>query len=467
MSESKVAHVSSVFRLNEISRATNVVSDPAQLTEYAIGDLLPACIARPESGREVADIVKFAASEKLAIVPCGARTKLAMGGPPRQYDVAVDMTSLDHILAYDPGDLTLSVEPGVRLAKLADVLAEHRQFLPLTVPFWNRTTVGGTIASGVDSPLRQFYGTVRDYVLGMEFVTGDGAIAKSGGRVVKNVAGYDLHKLMIGASGTLGVIAKINLRTFPTLAEMRAFVACCDTAEQALEIRRRLAGSVLRPVTMEILSPGAAELLSSEIAVRIEPGNLPRDLVSDKKWIFVSSCAGGAKALARCEREFRQMADEAGAVSASIWENQYALFAGLIREFVPIALQSSPSTTIVKVSVLPARVREMLAAIANTAEASGIQWAAMVRGLGVAYVALLPTTLDQENLRRVVEATETILRECERLGGNASIPWCPEEWKASLKIWGQARDDFEQMKKLKAVFDPHGIFAPGRFVGGS
>ncbi len=124
-----------------------------------------------------------------------------MGAAPRQYDLALDLTRLDRVIAYDPGDMTLSVEPGIPLRRIESALAEHRQFLPLVVPFMDRATVGGTIASGVDSPLRQFYGTARDYVLGIEFVTGDGASAKSGGRVVKNVSGYDLHKLMIGALG--------------------------------------------------------------------------------------------------------------------------------------------------------------------------------------------------------------------------------------------------------------------------
>ena len=114
-----------------------------------------------------------------------------MGLAPERYDLAIDMTRLDRVVAYDPGDLTLGVEAGCGLAKLQSALAEHRQFLPLAVPCFGQTTVGGTIATGVDSPLRQLFGTARDYILGMEFVTGEGVAAKSGGRVVKNVTGYD------------------------------------------------------------------------------------------------------------------------------------------------------------------------------------------------------------------------------------------------------------------------------------
>ncbi len=209
--------------------------------------------------------MKFAAAEKLAIVATGARTKLNIGLPPRQYDVALDMTRLDRIISYDPGDLTLSVEAGIPLRKLQSALSEHRQFLPLAVPFMNRATVGGTIASGIDSPLRQLYGTARDYVLGMEFVTGDGIPAKSGGRVVKNVTGYDIHKLMIGALGTLGVITKINFRTFPQPHSSRGFVALFSTSAQAVDMRHLIAQSPLRPLTIELFSPGVADLFSSEV----------------------------------------------------------------------------------------------------------------------------------------------------------------------------------------------------------
>ena len=202
-------------RLGDIAGNANVVSDPTQLGDYAIGGKTPGAVVRPGSAAEVAGIVKFAAAEKLAIVACGARTKLDMGFAPTRYDLALDMTRMDRVVAYDPGDLTLSVEAGVRLHSLGQTLAEHRQFLPLAVPFLTQTTIGGLIASGVDSPLRQFYGTARDFLLGIEFVTGDGVAAKSGGRVVKNVTGYDIHKLMIGSLGTLGVITRVNFKTFP------------------------------------------------------------------------------------------------------------------------------------------------------------------------------------------------------------------------------------------------------------
>ena len=123
------------------------------------------------------------------------------------------------MLAYDPKDLTLGVEPGVRVEDLLRALAEEKQFLPLAVPFADRATIGGVAAANSSSPLRHAYGGARDFCLGMEFVTGEGTPAKSGGRVVKNVTGYDLHKLLIGSLGTLAVITRVNFRTFPSAAD--------------------------------------------------------------------------------------------------------------------------------------------------------------------------------------------------------------------------------------------------------
>ena len=143
-----------------------------------------------------------------------------------------------------------------------------------------KSTAGGAIASGVDTPLRQMYGTARDYVLGMEFVTGEGVAAKSGGRVVKNVTGYDMHKLMIGALGTLGVITKINFRTFPVPISTRGFVAAFRNAERALELRHRIARSPLTPVGARNSQPAGRALLASEAASQIVPEPLPADVLS-------------------------------------------------------------------------------------------------------------------------------------------------------------------------------------------
>lgn len=452
-------------RLAEIVGEANLAANPTELADYAIGALRPSAAVRPGSADETAELVRFAAAEKLGVVACGARTKLDMGLPPRKYDLAIDMTRLDRVVAYDPDDLTLSVEPGISLQGLSAVVAERGQFLPLEVPFFSRATVGGTIASAMDSPLRQLYGTARDFVLGMEFVTGDGTMAKSGGRVVKNVTGYDLHKLMIGAFGTLGVITKINFRTFPLPRQTRAFVANFDSAGRALDLRTRVSQSPLKPMTTEIFSPGAADLFYSDAAVRIE-SNVPPNLLTRSTWAFTCGFAGTDKVLSRYEGALRTMAAASGAANVSLLAGEQLRAAfGRKREFVSIALESSPATVVIKASVVPSRIVEVLKETESAANNESMRCAVMARGVGVIYAALLPEAGTEETRDRVARIAGRIQAACEKVGGHATIPWCRSEWKPALQIWGPQRG-LEQMRKLKSVFDPRGILSPGRFVGG-
>jgi glycolate oxidase FAD binding subunit len=445
---------------------------PAQrLADYAVDGVAPSAALQPSSTEEIVEIVKFAAAEGLAIVPCGSRTKLAIGFAPRRYDLALDLSRLNRVVAYDPGDLTLSVEPGVSICGLQASLNEQGQFLPLGAPFAARATVGGTIAAGVDGPLRQFYGTARDFVLGVEFVTGDGVAGKSGGRVVKNVTGYDLHKLMIGSLGTLGILTRINFRTFPAPQSLRGFVAQFSVAEDAARFRDKVAGSALRPLTFEILSPGVAALFESDEAARIEQSPLPEGIFARDAWSVSAGFAGNGDVLDRCEREFRAMAEGAGATGFAMRgtdsaAGELAGAFGRTREFIPIALASAAACTIVKISVLPEHLEHALAAAKHAAEDHSLAWAAMARGVGVIYVALLASKSDEHSAHCVASAAGRLQDDCARIGGHATIPWCPSEWKTTLKIWGAERDDFALMRKVKSVFDPRGILAPGRFAGG-
>jgi len=451
-------------RLNEIVGAGNVASDFAQLASYEIDRRLPAAAVRPASSEEVAEIVKFAAAEKLALVATGARTKLGIGYAPTRYDLALDMARINKVIAYDPGDLTLSVEAGVPFAKLAQLLAEHHQFLPLAVPFAARTTVGGAIASGVDSPLRQFYGTARDFLLGMEFVTGEGVAAKSGGRVVKNVTGYDIHKLMIGALGTLGVITRVNFKTFPMPLGSRGFVARFANAESAVDMRQRIAQSALTPLTLEILSPLVAELFDSDAASRYERAPMPPNVLSSSEWALSTGYAGNDGALDRIAKDLQRMAEQSGATGFTVLAENLPPAWTRKCEFIPIALASSPATTIVKISVLHTHMKDALAASSQAAETNDLRWAAMARGLGIIYFAVLPSEHSDEHRQRVANATTAIQEACAKLAGHATIPWAPAEWKGALQIWGPQRPDFPQMQKVKAVFDPQNILSPGRFA---
>jgi glycolate dehydrogenase FAD-binding subunit len=444
-----------------------VISDPTAVATYQIDDLTPTVVLRPDAVEQIPEIIKLAAAEKLAVVATGGRTKLNIGLPPAKYDVALDMSALNKIIAYDPGDLTLSVEAGIPLRQISRALAQHGQFLPLAVPFLERTTIGGTIASGVDGPLRQLYGTARDYLLGMEFVTGEGVAAKSGGRVVKNVTGYDIHKLMIGALGTLGVMTRLNFKTFPLPAATRGFVARFPTAAQACEMRNRIAGSPLSPLTLDILSPQVAGLFSAAAPPsKFEPEPLPPNVLSNSEWTVTTGYCGHDEVLTRYEAGLRQIAADCGTTAVTILAENLAPAWARKREFIPIALASSPATTIIKISVLPSRLKDVLAAAQAAAEANSLSWTSLARGVGIVYFALLPSDQNSDSFARVRKATTAIQQAAAKLEANSTIPWCPTPWKKDLHIWGPEPRNVSQMQKLKNVFDPHKVLSPGRFVGG-
>ncbi len=449
-------------RINDIVGAQNVISDPQSLAAYSVDGVTPQIAARPASAQEVSELIKFATTENLAIIPTGARTKLNIGMPPARYDLALDMTRLDRVISYDPGDLTLSVEPGIPLPRLSAALAKHNQFLPLAVPFSDRATISGTLSSGVDSPLRQLYGTARDFVLGMEFVSGEGALTKSGGRVVKNVSGYDLHKLFLGSIGSLGIITRINFKTFPLPSSQRGFVASFASLEDALAMRQKISASPITPATLEILSPEMAALLlpspdASPALSSLRP--------SASEWLLLTAIFGSNTVLDRCSNELQRMADQSTAKKTTLLfgSEQEAVWFHLC-EALRLIIQSSLASIILKITTLPSQLGELFQFLTAESARYSIRTAALIRGTGAVYWALLPDSPEAAKEKAAVR--QEILPAGERRNFRASIVACPLEFKSELSVWGPSRDDFILMQRLKRTFDPHNIFAPGRFVGG-
>jgi hypothetical protein len=250
-------------------------------------------------------------------------------------------------------------------------------------------------------------------------------------------------------------------------AASRAFVATFQTVERACGMRNRLSQSPLAPMTVELFSPGVADLFSSEAASRIEPNPMPENVISGTRWSFTTGFAGNENTLKRYETDLRKMAEECGAVDVAILgSSQIGPAFARKREFVPIALSSSPAATILKICVVPIKMSEALKAAGQAAETNHLPWVAMARGVGVIYFALLPKERNDETKRQSAQVSNQIFAACAALGGHAAIPWCPAEWKDVLKVWGLDRPDFAQMQKLKTVFDPLAMLSPGRFVGG-
>jgi glycolate oxidase FAD binding subunit len=467
--------------LESIVGASRFLTDRALCAAYAVDETIPAAVAKPDSAEAVVELIRFATLDKLAVVPCGNRTKLAIGMPPSRYDIALDMTALNKIAHYDPGDLTLSVDAGLPLAKLNAALFEHNQFLPLLVPWYFRSTIGGTIASGMDSPLRQFYGTARDFLIGAEFVDGTGKLCKSGGRVVKNVSGYDIHKLLIGSLGTLAIITRLNFRTFPSPLASRGFLASFPSAEGALGLRRAINESSLTPLTLDIVSPELAQLFAArtpqtpEVSIFAGENHASSPTLLQpigswfhpREWQLCAAFAGTPEVLARYEHDLTHFANSSNATSTKILDDaaRPSLW-GRLRETLSMLLEASPATLIFKISILPRHHAPIFASLRKVADAAGLPHAFVARAGGTIYFALLPAASDEDTSARLSPCIAQIFDLISASGGRASLLFAPPSIKRSTNVWGSSGSDLALMRRLKSAFDPQNVFSPSRFVGG-
>jgi len=235
---------------------------PETLTIDSFG---PLPMERPASVADLCALVSRTRAAGQGLYPLGGRTALAHGRAPIKPGVACDLTALADVIDYPARDMTVTVRAGLTLAALQAELAKEGQWLPIDVPHPERATLGGMVAVNASGPRRYGYGTLRDYVIGISFVTDDAVEVKAGGRVVKNVAGYDLMKLQIGALGTLGVITQLTLKVKPK-PEARAAVCFGCASVSIANVLDVLAGSRTRPVAVEALNPVAARAACLPVA---------------------------------------------------------------------------------------------------------------------------------------------------------------------------------------------------------
>jgi glycolate oxidase FAD binding subunit len=450
-------------RLESVAGADRVGGSPEMCTNYAVDGVVPSAVVTPASADEVAEIVRFAKSENLALIPCGKRTKLGIGMTPARYDFALDTTELNNIAYYDPDDLTLSVDAGVGLAELAQILSKKNQFVPLDVPFFDECTAGGTIASGIGSALRYSHGSARDFLLGAEFVNGAGALTKSGGRVVKNVTGYDLHKLLIGSLGTLAVITRLNFRTFPSAQRYRQLVATFSSVESIVKFKAAIAKSPLTPSSFQILAPEAAqrlaefkENLDSPLPTWFQPAH----------WHVCVGFEGTEAVLGRYSSDLVKNAEQSGAASHHLLEKSAGQsLGGALRELPKLLSRSSRAATIFKIDTLPAFPADVLF-LRELAERLAIPCVIFANLPGPLYFALQPKALDDGAIAALAQIAASVFEYAASHDGQASGLFFPPQLKRFVNVWGPARKDAELMRRVKTAFDPQNIFAPGRFVSG-
>lgn len=455
-------------RLDSAVGASHVSADPAVCSQYAVDEIIPSTVVKPTSAEQVAEIVRFAALEKLALIPCGHCTKLEIGMPPSRYDIALDMTDLHQIVHYDPGDLTVSVDAGANFNDLAAPLYKQKQFLPLSVPFYFESTIAGIIASGVDSSLRHSHGTARDFLIGAEFVDGTGRLCKSGGRVVKNVTGYDLHKLLIGSLGTLAVITRLNFRTFPAAPASRGFVISFPNHEDAFSFSNLVERSPVRPASVDLVSSALMQLFLEAVKNSAEaPAPTLQAEFPANSWHLCVSVEGTSEVCERASREFAQFAASSRAKPAqfvTLNESEAADLWHYLGQSVPLVLEAFPSAAILKISTLPRRLVPLLDQLHIVANQASLPCAVLARACGVLYFALLPDSDGPATLQSLTEAASRIFSLCASEDASASLPWCATGLKRGVNIWGPPRPDYSLMRRLKSAFDPQNIFAPGRFL---
>ena len=450
-------------RLSEAIGAKRVIDAAEELAAYEVDGLIPQVIVRPGSAEEAAETVRFAVTEKVALLPLGSRSKCEMGMAPTRYDIALDMTGLREVAHYDAGDLTLSVDAGIPLRELDSFLKRHGQFLPLAVPCFESTTAGGAIASGIDSSLRMQYGSARDFLIGAEFVDGTAQRCKSGGRVVKNVTGYDLHKLLIGSLGTLGVITRLNFRTFPLAAASGGHAASFAHGESALAFRKNVEKAGLPLADLEVLSPEVTRIIRA-ILKKTEVG-VPAVLESEE-WLVYSTYEGNEAVVGRISRDLERLGAGAGATHQEIL-NAAAdeALGGMLRESYEWLRWASPVVALCRVA-LPEVNAEVLKELSSLAAAVSLRSAVLVRAAGIIYFAASAEDESGAAISSLLKIVAGVRSVASSRQGHASLLHGPTAIKAKVSGLGPGGTDFALQQRVKVAFDPSGVFAPGRMVGG-
>jgi len=450
-------------RLADIIGAHNVICAAEELAAHSVDGSLPQVLAGPTSAQQVAEIVRFALSEKLAIQAFGSRSKCDMGMPPLRCDISIDMTHLREVAHYDAGDLTLSVDAGLPLRELADLLERHGQFLPLAVPCFESTTAGGAVVSGIDSALRQQYGPVRDFLIGAEFVDGTGQLCRSGGRVVKNVTGYDLHKMLIGSLGTLGIVTRVNFRTFPLPTASGACLAVFADLQRAIAFRAAIGLKGFPLTDLEVLSPGTVEILRA-ILQRTDAD--VSSLLTSGAWCVYCSFDGNDSVVARVGQELALGAESTNAKGcASLPKSTDEPIGGMLREAYEWLRWAAPATVLHRIA-LPQFEPGILAELERFATARGLRSCLLIRAAGILYFAVFAETDDENAWTALASVALNVSKLARANRGYSVMLHAPVAVKTHVASARAPLTDEALQQRLKKAFDPANIFAPGRIVGG-
>jgi glycolate oxidase FAD binding subunit len=395
----------------------------------AIRNDKPSYWLAPSTVEDLSQIVSHAAQMKSPMLLCGNSSKLGWGGLVKQADFVLSTQKLNRILDHAIADLTVTVEAGVKLSDLQAFLKPHRQFLPIDPSYPEQATIGGIVATADSGSWRQRYGGIRDLVLGCSIVRWDGKIAKAGGKVVKNVAGYDLMKLFTGSYGTLGVLTQVTFRLYPLPETSKTLLLTGDA--QALS-------QACQDLLKSGLAPTSADVLSINLMRSLELGNNLGLLVRFQNI---------AESVTEQVNQLQALGQKLGlSIAEFTAESEASLWQSLKNQMMP---NFNPDLVTCKIGIMSNQIVNFLQ------ESPGLAQIHLASGLGR---LVLETDSDINQLSKMRST-------CERDRGFLTILEAPKNIKAKHEPWGYQGNALDLMKSLKTKFDPYNLFNPGLFIG--
>lgn len=389
------------------------------LEQFALHDVQPGRVVEPTTAHEAASILREATEKEWRVECAGAGTQV-FGNRRTRADVVISTRKLTKIVEYDAADLVIGAQAGMTLHDVQRQTRRNAQFLALDPPANKHSTIGGMIATARSGPGRYAYGTPRDHVLGLEVVTGDGRVLNIGGRVVKNVAGYDLVRLFVGSAGTLGLITSAYLRLRPIPQVEETVLINTPAAQPLLDLTQMIVDTHLEATALELAGPG---LIGND-------------------WSLLIRLSGNKEAVADARSRL--------GAKAFLLDGQEA--------FDQLANAELQATTIVRLADLPSRLNETMQLAKRLQDKSG---ARMVAHAGDGIVRVLIGDGDVETIAFAIGEARRMLKIS---GGTVVVASRNAEMMRRVDAFGSAAPTLPLMTKLKQVFDPGSVLAPGRFV---
>ncbi len=440
--------------LREIAGEDGLLIDPARLEAAAVDGLLPRAIIRPETQEQAAAFLKYASTNGLKVAIRGGGTKTSLGNPIAALDLVLSTERLNAVLEYSPADLMIGVQAGANLQKIQSQLELNGQFLPVEAALSSRATIGGAVAANTSGPARLHYGPARDWLIGVRFVLSEGMIAHSGGRVVKNVAGYDMMKVFIGSLGTLGLILDMNFKLMPLPRASSTLIAAFKDEKAACETALKIIDAGLFPTSLTVLDNRTAKTLGldapeNNVLLLTEVRNTA---LAVERQVHDVEALGNQNGSTRFER-IDERADQ-----KQIWRNitDFAFDDKLNK------LDLEKSFTL-KVGVLPADS----ATILEVARRSAAKHEVEISGLAHAGHGLLYITGSYDNDAAALRVIKEITRQAESGRGSVAAERVSVALKRELgDIWGNGLNEAEikLMRGIKFKLDPTNTLNPGRYV---